>query len=39
MLRADAEVGTRADKLIRTADRLTTTFNELGLPTKQNWHA
>lgn len=32
MLRADAEVGTRADKLIRTADRLTTTFNELGLP-------
>ena len=32
MLRADAEAGTRTDKLIRTADRLTKIFNELGLP-------
>jgi len=32
MLRADAEVGTRTDKLVRTADRLTATFNELGMP-------
>ena len=32
MLRADAEAGIRTDKLIRTADRLTKTFNELGLP-------
>ena len=32
MLRADAEAGIRTDKLIRKADRLTTTFNELGLP-------
>jgi len=32
MLRADAEAGARADKLVRTADRLTATFAELDLP-------
>jgi tetratricopeptide (TPR) repeat protein len=32
MLRADAEAGTRTDKLVRIADRLTATFSELGMP-------
>jgi tetratricopeptide (TPR) repeat protein len=32
MLRADAEAGTRGDKLVRTADRLADTFTQLGLP-------
>jgi len=31
MLRADAEAGIRGDKLVRTADRLTTTLSQLGL--------
>jgi CHAT domain len=31
MLRADAEAGARADKLVRTADRLATTLSHLGL--------
>jgi hypothetical protein len=31
MLRADAEAGTRADKLVRTADRLASTLSRLGL--------
>jgi tetratricopeptide (TPR) repeat protein len=32
MLRADAEAGTRTDKLVRTGDRLAGTLNALGLP-------
>jgi len=31
ILRADAEAGLRGDKLVRTADRLTTILNQLGL--------
>jgi len=32
MLRADAEAGTRTDKLVRTGDRLAAILNALGLP-------